>query len=131
MQKALIRLFPLINLAIRRGQTQTSVPYSKGVYAVLRILRAEGFIGNFYVGKMHITIFFNYYSKRPVLKQILPISTPGRKVYSTFGGLKFLLSKYSAGQTTLIILRSPAGVYSHKEAERSGVGGEPICVVYS
>ena len=76
---------------IRNGQMRSlnsiEIPSSNFRKNILKILKNEGYIKDYYIGKTEnnktsLTISLKYYEGDPVIKEIKRISKPGRRVYS-------------------------------------------------
>jgi len=130
-----------INAAIRRNQVSVRVPRSWLVKRVLAILAMEGFIRSYTLlsdtAANDIMVYLAYFEGvQPVLKQIIPISKPGRKVYTSLKAL-FLLRKRNATNSkvsylkyskfTRIIISTSKGVMTEDQALALRLGGELIC----
>lgn len=106
------------------------VPHSKIKLDVVKILESEGFVkshetnseGKFPVIRVHL----KYDSRRkPVIRQLKRISTPGLRVYRAANELR----PQRSGLATLVLTTSQ-GVMTDREARRRQIGGEVICRVY-
>ena len=76
---------------IRNGQLRSLnsviIPSSNFRKNILKILKNEGYIQDFYIEKLennriNLKINLKYYEGDPVIKEIKRISKPGRRVYS-------------------------------------------------
>ena len=106
------------------------VPTSKIKLGITRILKGEGFIGDYEVlkGKPHrvIKIYLKYRgNNQPVLSGLERVSKPGLRVYvqreeipRVYGGLG------------IAIVSTPKGIMTGHQAWRQGVGGELLCYVW-
>ena len=113
----------------RVGLKSVSAPASRQKEAILKVLRDEGYIGNFEVtgtaaSERQITIELKYYDGKPVIEQIRRVSRPGLRIYRR----KEKLPKVMGG-LGLTIVSTPAGLMSDRAARANGLGGEVICVV--
>lgn len=121
---------------IRNGQaarlTNVVVPYSNLHLDVLKVLREEGFIGSFSKEevKNNISILnlqLKYFQDDGVIKTISRISKPGKRVYYSVQDLK--VNKFCNG-LGVVIMSTPKGVISDKNARQHNVGGEALCKVF-
>jgi small subunit ribosomal protein S8 len=121
---------------IRNGQsarlTQVAVPYSNLHVAVLEVLKDEGFIGAFSKEEVRenisvLNIKLKYFQDAGVIKTISRISKPGKRVYYSISDLKE--NKFCNG-LGVVILSTPRGVISDKNAISHNVGGEALCKVF-
>lgn len=107
-------------------KTDLVMPYSKTKEAILTILKNEGFIKNFETAekdnKKSLTVVISC-NKFPV--HIKQISKPGQRIYTKSKDIPRPLRGFG-----LIIISTPKGVISGREAIKVGVGGELICEVW-
>lgn len=135
MIPATYKVIGLLNIAIRRQQVFVVVPYSSEVLLMLKIFRSEGFITSFSFlpNSNTIRVFPAYCGTRPVLKQIFPISTPGRRTFTSVAALKFFLSRlgfFLKQRTFLVLFRTSYGICTHYQLLRMFIGGQPICIAF-
>lgn len=117
---------------IRNGQTarktEVATSASKLKQAVLRVLKDEGYIADFRVDsdglKQQIIIGLKYYEGRPVIDRLERVSRPGLRIYRG----KDELPKILGGMGTVII-STPKGVMTDRQARSIGQGGEVLCIV--
>ena len=119
---------------IRNGQLRSlnsiQIPSSKFRQNILKILKNEGYIKDYYLdekvkNKSSIKVNLKYYEGDPVIKEIKRISKPGRRVYSRATSIPKVMNGLG-----LAILSTPKGVMSDTEARKNNVGGEVICRVF-
>ena len=119
---------------IRNGQMRSlnsiDIPSSNFRKNILKILKEEGFIKDYYIeksenNKINLKINLKYYEGDPVIKEIKRISKPGRRVYSRATSSPKVMNGLG-----LAILSTPKGVMSDAEARKNNVGGEIICRVF-
>lgn len=117
---------------IRNGQggmkASVSMPSSTQKVAVARVLKDEGYIGEYSTEtdgpKATLTVELKYYEGGPVIEKIQRVSKPGLRTYRNSGELPKVL-----GGLGVAIVSTSAGVMSDREAREKGIGGEVICVV--
>ena len=117
---------------IRNGQTagkaHVSLSSSKIKTAIVRVLKDEGFVADFHVesddGKPRLTIDLKYYEGRPVIDRLERVSRPGLRIYRG----KADLPKVLGGMGTVIV-STPQGVMTDRQARAIGQGGEVLCIV--
>lgn len=117
-----------INNAQQARLVHAKVINSKLAVGVLKILKKEGFIGDFIVDKKdknYVNIILKYDMGKPIIGVLKRVSKPGRRVYSKISKL----SKFYNG-LGVTILSTPKGVITDYEARESNVGGEVLCVVF-
>ena len=119
---------------IRNGQMRSlnSVDMPSSIFrqSILKILKNEGYIKDYYIeksknNKVNLKINLKYYEGDPVIKEIKRISKPGRRVYSRATSIPKVMNGLG-----LAILSTPKGVMSDSEARKNNVGGEVICRVF-
>ena len=119
---------------IRNGQMRSlnsiDIPSSNFRKNILKILKEEGYIKDYYIeksenNKTSLKINLKYYEGDPVIKEIKRISKPGRRVYSRANSIPKVMNGLG-----LAILSTPKGVMSDAEAKENNVGGEVICRVF-
>jgi small subunit ribosomal protein S8 len=131
-----------MNGAIKRQQVSVRVPRSSLVERVLTILEMEQFIRSFsYLSDTPakgIEVYLAYKDNHPVLKQIITVSKPGRRVYTSCKALLFFRLK-SEGNNKMryirkfrfsrIILSTSLGIMTDNYAILNKTGGEVICKI--
>lgn len=118
-----------IRNAQQRKRSKVTTPASKLRVRVLDVLVEEGYIRGYAQvdkdGKSEIEIELKYYNGEPVIKEIMRVSKPGRRVYS---GVKEL--ETVGNGLGVAILSTPKGVMSDQQAREHNVGGEILCNVF-
>tara|TARA_B100000965_G_scaffold137244_1_gene114161 strand:- start:3766 stop:4164 length:399 start_codon:yes stop_codon:yes gene_type:complete len=119
---------------IRNGQMRSlssiDIPSSNFRKNILKILKEEGYIKDFFIektenNKITLKINLKYYEGYPVIKEIKRISKPGRRVYSRATSIPRVMNGLG-----LAILSTPKGVMTDTEARKNNIGGEIICRVF-
>ena len=111
-------------------QTETTMPSTKVLVAIARILKDEGYINDFRVieqepqNKLVVSLRYGP-DKRHTIKEIKRVSKPGLRVYAG----KDQIPRVRSG-LGIAIVSTPQGVMSGYEARRRGVGGEVLCTVF-
>lgn len=109
-------------------KTEVSVGASRLKQAVLNVLKNEGYVSDYRVasngGKSTITIELKYFEGRPVIDRLERVSRPGLRIYRG----KDELPKIQGGMGTVIV-STPKGVMTDKQARAIGQGGEVLCIV--
>jgi small subunit ribosomal protein S8 len=117
---------------IRNGQTagkpEIQLASSKLKTAVAKVLKDEGYISDYRLdadsAKPTLTIGLKYFEGRPVIDRIERVSRPGLRIYRG----KDDLPKVLGGMGTVIV-STPKGVMTDKQARAIGQGGEVLCIV--
>jgi small subunit ribosomal protein S8 len=119
---------------IRNGQMRSlnsvDIPSSIFRQNILKILKSEGFIKDYYIektenNKSSLKINLKYYEGNPVIKEIKRISKPGRRVYSRANSIPRVMNGLG-----LAIISTPKGVMTDAEARKNNIGGEIICRIF-
>jgi len=104
------------------------VPYFKLGEKLLKILTKEGFIGEFKIesssGK-NLLINLKYDKKIPLLTDVTRVSKPGLRIYVSKGRIPRVL-----GGIGIVIISTPKGLMTGREAKKQGLGGELLCKVW-
>lgn len=118
------------NACMVRHQT-TNIPSTKMTRSIAKVLKEEGFIGEFEeVGegvKKHLVVSLKYKGKnrQPIIKAMKRVSKPGLRVYSNCKDLPRVL-----GGIGIAIISTSQGIMTDREARRQGIGGEVLCYVW-
>jgi small subunit ribosomal protein S8 len=110
--------------------TTVSMPSSKKLVEIARILREEGYVSAFEVvpGDVQptLSITLKYGPKKErVITGIRRISKPGLRVYAKKDELPRVL-----GGLGIAVISTSKGVMTDKQAKKAGVGGEVIAYVW-
>ncbi len=120
-----------IRNAHRAGHETVDVPLSGIKVQIGRILRDEGYIGDFEMvtgpdGHRLIRLTLKYGTDRSrTISGIRRISKPGKRVYAKRDGLPKVL-----GGLGIAILSTSRGIMTDRQARRIGVGGEVLAYVW-
>jgi small subunit ribosomal protein S8 len=124
-----------IRNAIMAGHTMVAMPSSKMKVSIAKILKNEGFIGNYELvdgpppGHAVLRIRLKYVGerrlRRPVITGLERVSRPGRRVYTSKNEIPWVKSGMGVA-----IVTTPKGVMTGQRAKQLGVGGEVICKVW-
>jgi small subunit ribosomal protein S8 len=110
--------------------TTVSMPSSKKLVEIARILKEEGYVSAFEVvpGDVQptLSITLKYGPKKErVITGIRRISKPGLRVYAKKDELPRVL-----GGLGIAVISTSKGVMTDKQAKKAGVGGEVIAYVW-
>ena len=119
--------------ALMIGHTTVTIPSSKIKVEIVRILKEEGYVEDYYVTddkpqpvlRIRLKYSGDRRNRRPVITGLKRMSRPGRRVYSRKADIPWVLSGMGVA-----ILSTPKGVLSGHQARRLGVGGEVLCYVW-
>lgn len=118
------------NACMVRHQT-TNIPATKMTRSIAKVLKDEGFIGDFEeVGegiKKQLVVSLKYKGKnrQPIIRSMKRVSKPGLRVYSNCKELPRVL-----GGIGIAIISTSHGIMTDREARRQGIGGEVLCYVW-
>ncbi|MEI7436815.1 MAG: 30S ribosomal protein S8 [bacterium] len=106
-----------------------SMPYSKVKAEIARILKQEGFVGDFVVEaegvKRSLRVFLKFRGGRSTIAGLRRVSRPGLRRYVGCTEIPRVL-----GGMGVAILSTPSGVLSDREARQRRLGGEILCSVW-
>ena len=112
------------------GKKTVKMPYSGLKKNILRVLKEQGFISDYFAemdGQMGVLRVELKYGPdgELVLRKIQRISKPGRRVYSRAVNLPHVLDGLG-----IAIVSTSKGVMSNLEAKKLSLGGEVLCEVW-
>ena len=118
-----------IRNAHRANKTDTHCLSSNLNNNVLKVLKDEGYIRDYSLtedtkGKI-IEISLKYFHGEPVIKEIVRISKPGLRVYSSVKNMP--VYKNNMGVS---IISTSKGVMTNFKAKEINIGGEVLCRIY-
>lgn len=120
-----------INNAQAVGKKQVTLyPYSDFKYAILELLKNEGFIdgvekkGRLSKRKIVVDLKYSGEGKSKITK-IKKVSKQGQRIYSTYKEMKPVKSGYGFS-----IVTTSKGLLTNKEARKNKIGGEIICEIW-
>lgn len=111
------------------------VPYTKLNQEIAKILEKEGFIQNYQmmISSNDILIRLKYRSKslyngktkESCITNLQRISKPGLRIYANHKEIPRVL-----GGAGIVILSTPSGILTDRDARLKGIGGELICSIW-
>ena len=113
------------------GHKTVEVPASKMKMEITRTLHEKGYILAYKVVEAQscniIKIALKYHpeTKKPAIKKIERVSTPGLRQYTDVASMPRVLNGLG-----IAILSTSKGIITDKEAKELNVGGEVLCYVY-
>ncbi|MFZ3200145.1 MAG: 30S ribosomal protein S8 [Candidatus Acidiferrales bacterium] len=119
-----------IRNAVRAKHARVDMPSSNLKIEIARILKDEGYVGNFKVidekGKKTLRVFLRYTpDRRSVITDLKRISRPGSRRYTGKRGIRPVV-----GGLGISVLSTPRGLMTGQSARREGLGGELLCEVW-
>ncbi len=128
MQDPIADMLTRIRNAQSRGKPTVSMPSATLKVAIAKVLQESGFVADYSVEdngvKKNLVIKLKYYQEQPVISQIDRVSRPGLRIYRGKDELPVVMTGLG-----IAIVSTPNGVMTEKQARKSGVGGEVLCVV--
>ncbi len=119
-----------IRNAVRAKHARVDMPSSNLKIEIARILKDEGYVGNFKVvdekGKKNLRVFLRYTpDRRSVITDLKRISRPGSRRYTGKRGIRPVV-----GGMGISVISTPRGLMTDQSARREGLGGELLCEVW-
>lgn len=106
-----------------------SFPYSKMKNAIAECLKKEGYISEFSKkvkkGQPMLEVKLVYVDKKPKITEVERISKQSRRVYFGIKDIHSIRSGFG-----LLVLSTPKGILSGKEARKEQVGGEALFKIW-
>ena len=116
------------NASDARHET-VDIPSSNLKLEITRILKEEGYISNYHLVEDNkqgvIRIQLRYAAgKNPVISSLDRVSRPGCRVYAENPNIPSVL-----GGLGVCIVSTSQGVFTGKQAQEKGLGGEVLCTI--
>ncbi len=117
----------IIKNALMAHKETCSFPASKILTEIVRVLKEEKYIENFERKSKadkheQLVLKLSYINNQPAITEVKRISRLGRRVYLKYQDIRVL--KYG-----VIILSTPQGILTARDAKKKQVGGEVICEI--
>jgi small subunit ribosomal protein S8 len=118
-----------IRNAIAASRTHVVLPHSKMKESIAKILKDNDFVADYRVetsGQFKsLVVTTHAEDDLPAITTLQRVSKPGRRVYTSASDIPLVL-----GGRVMVIVSTPGGLMSGREARRKGLGGELICRVW-
>ncbi len=118
-----------IRNAIAASRTHVVLPHSKMKESIAKILKDNNFVVDYRVetsGQFKsLVVTVHSSDDEPAITSLQRVSKPGRRVYTSAGDIPLVL-----GGRGMVIVSTPGGLMSGRDARRKGLGGELICRVW-
>jgi small subunit ribosomal protein S8 len=117
--------------AIMSRHESVDIPYSNIKFEILKILKEEGYLKNYKTfvdetRKKYLKAYINYDENgSAVISGLKRISKPGRRLY-----MKVDETMKKRNRLSTVILSTSKGIMLDRNAKKSGVGGEPLVMVW-
>lgn len=111
------------------GKKSVLVPYSKMKNAIGECLKKEGYLAEIAKkmkkGQPMLEVVLVYANKKPRITEVERISKQSRRVYFKIKDIRSVRSG-----TGLLVLSTPKGILTGKEARQAQVGGEALFKIW-
>lgn len=120
-----------IRNAVTAGHKVVEIPASKVKIEITRILHEKGYILSYKVvegqpaSTIKIALKYHPETKRPAIKKLIRVSSPGLRRYVSVDELPRVLNGLGVA-----VISTSKGIITDKEAKVLNVGGEVMCYVY-
>ena len=130
MQDPIADMLTRIRNAGNAGLADLEMPASNIKAAIASVLKQEGYIADFKVSgekaaERKLAISLKYCDGKPVIEGIRRVSKPSCRAYCGCKDIPRVL-----GGLGTVILSTPNGIISGKQAKAENVGGEILCFVW-
>jgi small subunit ribosomal protein S8 len=105
------------------GKGSVVIPASKLKVEILKVLKDEGYVGDFALENEGATVLVNLEGSKS--EKLERVSKPGRRVYAGKAEIPQVLQGHG-----LVVMSTSKGVMSGANAKKLGLGGEVICRVW-
>jgi small subunit ribosomal protein S8 len=111
-------------------QAETTMPSTKILVAIAKILKEEGYVADYRViekrpqNQLVVTLRYGA-DRKPAIRELRRVSKPGLRVYAGKEDIPRVRSGLG-----IAIVSTPQGVLTGYEARRRGIGGEVLCTVF-
>ena len=111
-------------------QAETTMPATKILIAIAKILKEEGYVSDYRVIEKRpqdqLVVGLRYGAdKKHAIKEIKRVSKPGLRVYAGKDDIPRVQSGLG-----IAVVSTTQGVMTGSEARRRGIGGEVLCTVF-
>jgi len=122
-------LLTRVRNAIASKHETVDIPSSKMKLEIIRILKEEGYVSNYTVSSESkqgtIRVHLRYApGKVPVISSLARVSRPGCRVYADKNRIPTVL-----GGMGVCIVSTSRGLFTGKQAQEKGLGGEVLCMI--
>lgn len=114
--------------ASRAGKESMSLPFSKMKFSIAEILQREGYVASVDRKSKQdgtLTVSLAYKAGKSAIQDVKRISKPSRRIYFGARDVRPVLRGHG-----LLVLSTPAGVMTGKEAKLKRIGGEALFEIW-
>lgn len=129
MQDPIADMLTRIRNAGAAGLKTVAIPLSKEKAAIAAVLKSEGYIADSAVEgegvKRQLVLALKYYEGKPVIEGLERVSKPSCRVHCSSREIPRVRNGLGS-----VVLTTPKGIMSGREAVKANVGGEILCYVW-
>ncbi len=129
MQDPIADMLTRIRNAGAAGLKTVAIPLSREKEAIAAVLKSEGYIAEAVVEgegvKRQLVLSLKYYEGKPVIEGLERISKPSCRVHCSSREIPRVRNGLGA-----VVLTTPKGIMSGREAAKANVGGEVLFYVW-
>jgi small subunit ribosomal protein S8 len=111
------------------GKDVVYAPHTKLIVSVLEVLKKKNYIDNFEIvgdePKKQVKITVKYEDGNPAVHGVKRVSKFSQRIYRGFKAIKPVKSGYG-----MMVLSTPDGILTDKEAVEKKVGGEALFMIW-
>ena len=111
------------------GRDTVALPYSKIKENIANVLKKEGFIKGsekkMVKGKPTLVVNLLMENRIPKIKGVSRISKTSKRIYKKFSEIRLVKNGYGA-----VVLSTPKGILSGRDARKEKVGGEILFTIW-
>lgn len=107
------------------GKETIDAPRAKVGVEIAKVLVKNGFLAKSELTKESLRLVLAYENREPLLTHIKMISKPGARIYIQAGKIRSV-----NGGLGILVISTPKGMMSSREARKANLGGEVICEVW-
>ena len=107
------------------GKESVALPYSGVKHAIAKVLEKEGYVADVSKKNSSLVIKLVYQGGRPAIGGAKRISKPSRRMYLSVRDIHPVKRGHG-----LLVLSTPAGILSGKEAKQKRAGGEVLFEIW-
>lgn len=111
--------------AMAVNKETVSIPYSKIKASIAEILSRNGFVGKVSIEGEGTLKMIRVELNAAKVTALIRVSKPGRRIYAASKDIPNVLSGRG-----IVIISTPGGLMTGREAKQKGLGGELICKVW-
>jgi small subunit ribosomal protein S8 len=111
------------------GKESVTVSFSKLKFAIAQVLEREGFVGAIQKKgkktKKYLEVVLKYEGKTPRITEVGRVSRLSQRLYYKVKDIHGVKQGHGA-----LILTTPKGIMTDREARKANVGGEPLFKIW-